>query len=71
MEVPPWEGLYSLKIVNGGGGGGRVMKVLLCHVDPNFIRNFTEIPSNSLFISSRMTRGKTLNTVDSRYRPDN
>ena len=42
------------------------MKVLICHVDPNFIRNFIEIPSNSLFISSRMTRVKILNTVDSR-----
>ena len=42
------------------------MKVLLCHVDSNFVRNFIEIPSNSLFISSRMTRVKILNTVDSR-----
>ena len=41
--------------------GGGVMTFFLCHVDPNCIRNFIEIPSNSLFISSRMTRGKILN----------
>ena len=56
-------GHWSFKIVSWGG---LINVFSSCHVDQNaikrlFIRTVFEIPSNSLFISSRMTRDQILN----------
>ena len=36
MELPPWEGLYSLKIVNGGVGGGEGHESFVMSRGPKF-----------------------------------
>ena len=58
--------MLSYVMLPWGGGGGLINVFSSCHVDQNaikrqFIRTVFEIPSNSLFISSRMTRNQILN----------